>query len=253
MKLTKLSEVSGSFLLVQLNMRKLNFKEVENQILKSIKDYVGDKNVFIGISGGIDSATTAFLCVKALGNKKVFGVLMPYGRQSDISDSIAVVNQLNIKYFQKDIKTIVDHYKITNNKFVQANIMSRTRMTILYAFANHRNGLVIGTTNKSEMAVGYFTKYGDGGVDFEPIASLYKTEIFELAKFLNVPKNIITKKPTAGLWDSQTDEDELGFTYLDLDKFLQGESLNPKIESAIKNIINLSEHKRHLPPTIFIN
>lgn len=234
-------------------MRKLDFKKNQDKIIDGIKDFVGDKNVFVGISGGIDSAVTAFLCVKALGRKRVFGVLMPYGRQKDINDSIAVVNQLNIKYFKKDIKPIVDQYKIADSKLVQANIMSRTRMTALYAYANHKNGLVIGTTNKSEMAVGYFTKFGDGGCDFEPIANLYKTEVFQIAKLLNVPQNITNKKPTAGLWDNQTDEDELGFTYFDLDKFLQGEKLNPEVELKIKEIIKLSEHKRHLPPTILID
>jgi len=237
-------------LLIQFSMRDL--KDVEQKIIKGVKDYVGDKNVFIGISGGIDSAVVAFLCVKALGKKQVFGVLMPYGRQSDIDDSLAVTNQLNIKYFQKDIKPIVDQYKITDSRFVNANIMSRVRMTILYAHANHKNGLVIGTTNKSEMAVGYFTKYGDGGCDLEPIANLYKTEIFELAKLLNIPKNIITKSPSAGLWDNQTDENELGFTYADLDRFLQGEKLTREIESKIKKLIDLSEHKRCLPPTILV-
>jgi len=234
-------------------MRKIDFNKIEQKIVGGIKDFVGSKNAFIGISGGIDSAVTAFLCVKALGRKKVFGVLMPYGRQVDVDDSFSVVNQLNIKYFQKDIKPIVDQYKIADSKFVKANIMSRVRMSILYAYTNHKNGLVIGTTNKSEMAVGYFTKYGDGGCDLEPIANLYKTEVIEMAKLLNVPKNIITKKPTAGLWDDQTDEAEFGFTYTDLDNFLQGEHLDPKIESKIKFLINFSEHKRHLPPTISID
>jgi len=233
-------------------MRKINLIETEQKIIDGIKKYVGTKNIFIGISGGIDSAVTAFLCVKALGKKRVFGVLMPYGRQSDIFDSISVVNQLNIKYFKKDIKPIVDQYKIADNRFVNANIMARTRMTILYAYANHKNGLVIGTTNKSEMAVGYFTKYGDGGCDLEPIANLYKTEIIEMGKYLNIPKNIITKKPTAGLWDDQTDESEFGFTYADLDKFLQGEHINPEIEVKIQDLIKLSEHKRCLPPVISV-
>lgn len=234
-------------------MRKLDLSSVETKIIKGIKDYVGDKNVFIGISGGIDSAVTASLCVKALGRKKVFGILMPYGRQKDIGDSITVVNQLGIKYFKKDIKPIVDQYKITDNRFVNANIMSRVRMTILYAYANHKNGLVVGTTNKSEMAVGYFTKFGDGACDLEPIAALYKTEVFQLAKNLKINQNIITKKPTAGLIDNQTDEDDFGFTYSDLDIFLQGDRLNSEIESKIKTLIDNSEHKRHLPPTISID
>ncbi len=234
-------------------MRKLDLSSVETKIIKGIKDYVGDKNVFIGISGGIDSAVTASLCVKALGRKKVFGILMPYGRQKDIGDSITVVNQLGIKYFKKDIKPIVDQYKITDNRFVNANIMSRVRMTILYAYANHKNGLVVGTTNKSEMAVGYFTKFGDGACDLEPIAALYKTEVFQLAKNLKINQNIITKKPTAGLIDNQTDEDDFGFTYSDLDIFLQGDRLNSEIESKIKTLIDNSEHKRHLRPTISID
>lgn len=234
-------------------MRHLDLQEVETKIIKGIKDYVGDKDVFIGISGGIDSAVTASLCVKALGRKKVFGILMPYGRQKDINDSIIVVNQLGIKYFQKDIKPIVDQYKVTDNRFVNANIMSRVRMTVLYAHANHKNGLVVGTTNKSEMSIGYFTKFGDGACDLEPIASLYKTEVFQLAKQLKINQSIITKKPTAGLVNNQTDEDDFGFTYSDLDVFLEGAHLNSEIESKIKNLIDNSEHKRNLPPTISID
>ncbi len=229
-----------------------DIKNLESKIIDGIKKYVGKKNVFIGISGGIDSALTAFLCVKALGNKRVFGILMPYGRQSDILDSFSVVKQLNIKYYQKDIKPIVDKYKISPNKFVLANLMSRTRMAILYAYANHKNGLVIGTTNKSEMSIGYYTKFGDGGCDLEPIADLYKSEVYELSKILNIPQKIIDKQPTAGLWPNQTDENEFGFTYNQLDRFLQGKHTDPEAEVKIQDLIKNSEHKRKLPQIISV-
>lgn len=230
-------------------MRQLDFQLIQLAIIKNIKKYVGDKNVVLGISGGIDSAVTASLCVNALGPEKVIGIMLPYGQQSDIKDSQSIISHLKINFFTVDIKPIVDQYNFSD-RLVLANIMARTRMTLLYAYANTQNALVVGTTNKSEFAIGYFTKHGDGACDLEPIAELYKTEVFQLAKYLNIPKNIITKKPTAGLWDGQTDENEFGFTYNDLDKFLQGESVDSDTTIKIKNLIKASEHKRHLPPII---
>jgi len=233
-------------------MRVLNFEKVLSVIVKNIKNYVGGKNVFIGISGGIDSAVTTALCVKALGPQKVFGILMPYGQQSDIHDSKLIIDFLKIKSKKNNIKPFVDSFNFKKNKYVNANIMSRVRMILLYAHANLHNGLVVGTTNKSEFEIGYFTKHGDGGCDLEPIANLFKTEIFEFAKFLKIPDQIINKKPSAGLWDGQSDEGELGFSYEALDKFLQGETIDTEIEEKIKKIILNSEHKRHLPPIISI-
>lgn len=233
-------------------MRQLDFQKIQSVIIKNIQSYIGDKKVFIGISGGIDSAVTATLCVQALGQDKVFGILMPYGQQVDILDSRDLVNFLGIKSFEVDIKSIVDSYDCFNEKMIKANIMARSRMTLLYSYANLNNGLVVGTTNKSELMTGYFTKFGDGACDIEVIAELYKTEIFELAKYLDIPKNIINKKPSAGLWNDQSDESEFGFTYADLDKFLQGESIDSETEKKIKKLINNSEHKRHLPPIISI-
>lgn len=231
-------------------MRLLNYKNVVNNITKNLSTAVGDKKVFIGISGGIDSAVTAALCTLAFGKDKVFGVLMPYGEQSDVQDSRDLVNFLGIKSFEVDIKAIVDSFNSFDKKLVKANLMARTRMIVLYSYANLHYGLVMGTSNKSELMTGYFTKHGDGACDIEVIANLYKTEIFDLAKYLKIPKNFINKKPSAGLWLGQTDEGEMGFTYADLDKFLQGGSIDSKIENKINNLIKNSEHKRNLPPII---
>lgn len=233
-----------------MSLRHLDYHLIYPIIKKGIKDYVGTKIAVVGISGGIDSALTATLCVQALGQENVLGILLPCGSQSDIKDSLNLVKQLGIKHEVVDIEPIVSQYKMFSNSLVLANIMSRTRMTVLYAFANLNNGLVVGTTNKSEMAIGYFTKHGDGGVDFEPIAELYKTEVWELSKILGVPLEIITKTPTAGLWAGQTDEQEMGFSYRELDNYLQGEEVGDDVKEQIEQLIKTSEHKRHLPPTI---
>jgi NAD+ synthase len=242
------------FLLVQSVMRLLNYKSVVDSILDDLQAVVGhNKKVFIGISGGIDSALTAALCARAFDRDKVFGILMPYGQQTDIQDSRDIVKLLGIKSFEVDIKPMVDSFNNFDNKLVKANLMARTRMAVIYSYANLHEGLVMGTTNKSELMTGYFTKFGDGACDIEVIADLYKTEVFQLAKYLEIPKNFIDKKPSAGLWDGQSDEGEMGFTYIELDKFLQGEHVDSDTENKINNLFKNSEHKRNLPPIISID
>ena len=186
----------------------------------------------VGISGGIDSAVTAALMVKEQGKQNVFGVLMPYGNQ-DTGDSYKLVMQLDIPSEEVNIKPIVDTFSsLKLDKIALGNVMARVRMTILYAFSNKLNGKVVGTSNKTEYMIGYFTKWGDGAADIEPIIHLLKEEVYKLAKELNIPQSIIDKAPSAGLWDGQTDEDELGLTYKQIDKVLK--------------MIEDSKHKREM-------
>jgi NAD+ synthase len=244
--------------------RSLNFDEVRVKTCNGIKRFFKKtkaKKVIIGISGGADSALVAAFCVEALGKENVLGILMPYGKQVDINDSIDLSKGLKIDYRIIDIKPIVDSFigsTEDGDMFIKGNIMSRSRMIILYSIANKYKGIVAGTTNKSEMAIGYGTKFGDLACDFEVIEELYKTEIWELLKKISMDiklpilEKIAAKKPTAGLWCGQTDEEELGFNYETLDAFLQGEKTDKEKELKIKKLIKISAHKRHLPPCIKI-
>ncbi len=183
------------------------------------------KGVVIGLSGGLDSTTTLLLCAQALGNNKVLGIMMPSGtnRREDTNDAIQVCKKLGVKYKVIEIDPIVKSFnKILdlNDRLVKGNLMARIRMCILYYFANKDNLLVVGTGNKSEYLQGYFTLHGDIACDVLPIGNLYKTEVRKLAKELGIPEKIIEKIPSAGLWPGQTDEEELGITYQELDKVL---------------------------------
>ncbi len=226
----------------------MNYKNVISNIENQIKDYVKNKGAMIGISGGVDSAVVATLSRNALGNHRVLGVLMPYGNQN-MRDAITLLDFLLIANEEVNIKSIVDQYDFLKlDKISRGNIMTRTRMTLLYAFSNKLNGLVIGTSNKTEIELGYFTKYGDGGVDIEPIGDLYKTEVYDIAKILGIPKKILTRKPSAGLWKGQTDEDEIGVTYAEIDSVLRGEIKQGQVYETVLRLRKTSEHKRKMPP-----
>jgi NAD+ synthase len=249
-------------------MRELDYKSVVEIITGFIAEKVNEANaggVVIGISGGIDSATTAYLAVKALGKEKVLGLIMPYYQNRDVEDAKLVCSSLGIECREINIKPIVDSFVsqlgFQPDKRSLGNLMARTRMVILYAHANSKNYLVLGTSNRSEFLTGYFTKWGDGASDYAPIINLYKTEVWEVAKFIGVPERIIEKKPTAGLWEGQTDEDELGISYRLLDEILWrlvdllkdkeeiAEELAVPVETVeyVENLVKRSEHKRRLP------
>jgi NAD+ synthase len=220
-------------------------------IVEQLEKFLGDKMAVVGISGGIDSAVIAALCTEAVGLNNVYGVSLPYGKQ-DTSDAEFLARQLKIHFDTFDIKPAVDAIvpSSTFSKIVRGNIMARIRMTVLYAYANELRGIVVGTTNRSEAELGYYTKYGDGGVDVEPIADLWKREVYELGKLLSIPKSIMTKPPSACLWDGQTDEGEFGFTYDDIEKFFTNRvsELTPEAFGKIDKMAAYSEHKRHMPP-----
>lgn len=249
-------------------MRELDYDSVIEKLVSFIARKVEEANargVIVGISGGIDSATTAYLAVKALGRERVLGLIMPYYETQDVEDAEMVCKELGIEYRIISIRSIVDSFEealsMELDERSRGNIMARTRMILLYAHANARNLLVLGTSNRSEVLTGYFTKWGDGASDYAPLINLYKTEVWEIAGRLGVPERIIRKKPSAGLWEGQTDEDELGISYRLLDEILHllvdlkmpegeiAEQLGIPIEKVqhVRNLIERSTHKRRLP------
>ena len=230
--------------------------QISKWIAQSVHD-AGAKGAVVGLSGGIDSAVTATLCKKSLG-ANVLGVIIPCGSDPhDEEDAILITTKLGImtltveldETYQTLVAGLSDGTRLAN-----ANLKARLRMTILYFLANTLSYLVVGTGNKTELMVGYFTKYGDGGVDILPLGGLYKTQVWELARALNIPERIINKNPTAGLWPGQSDEDELGMSYVELDRTLQ--AINTRCTDGIsqENIrkvwqwIESSGHKRQRAP-----
>jgi NAD+ synthase len=176
----------------------------------------------LGISGGVDSAVVAALLTKALGSENVTGIMMPYGGQGT-KDAENVIKTFGIKSLKINIAPMIDAYfGLPGNasRERKGNKMARERMTILYDQSLALGALVVGTGNRTEIALGYFTLYGDGASAIAPLASLYKTQVFRMAEYLGVPSRIISKKPSADLWEGQTDEDEIGAAYLDMDRVL---------------------------------
>jgi NAD+ synthase len=228
-------------------------RKITNWLKEEVKQS-GAKGALFGLSGGVDSATVAVLSKKALGAKTLALILPCHSDKQDLKDAQLVVRKFKIKAKTVDLTKIYDNLlKILpkGNKLALANLRPRLRMLTLYYFANTLNYLVVGTGNKSELMVGYFTKYGDGGVDLLPLGDLFKTDVKELARDLEIPPEIITKPPTAGLWPGQTDEGEMGITYQDLDKILSrfvfGEKPQDKLARKVEAMISASAHKRQGP------
>lgn len=249
--------------LTEYNQRQRKFnKEVALEYIDTIVNFLKEKvkesnskGLIVGISGGIDSALVYALAKKAF-PKDALGVIMPIDKmEHDLAHINELEKSMNTKFITINIKetfdAILDTLKV-EDKMSISNIKPRLRMTTLYAIAQSKKYLVCGTDNKDEYFIGYFTKYGDGGVDLLPIVHLTKSEVKYLSKLLNVPESIINKKPSAGLWEGQSDEDELGFSYDDLDFYLDHINNNVIINKYLdKNVIEKiermhknSEHKR---------
>ncbi len=230
--------------------------DISNWIKGKVEE-AGKEGTVIGLSGGLDSTITAFLCKKALGEKKVLGLIMPcHSNPQALEDAKLAAEFLKIPNQYLDLTSVYDLFISIlpeGNKISNSNLKARLRMVALYYFANKFNYLVVGTGNKSECCVGYFTKHGDSAVDLLPLADIYKTELFELAEYINAPRKIIDKPPSADLWEGQTDEGELGITYKELDNALKNLLENKKPasnaqEKSVEKMITKAAHKKILPP-----
>ncbi|WP_291766106.1 NAD+ synthase [Caldivirga sp. UBA161] len=250
----------------------VDYDYIERRIVNFIKTYIsstGAKGAVIGLSGGIDSSVTASLLVKALGKDRVLALIMPYKSTppEDVRDAVQLAQMLGIKYDIVSIDPIRASFSNTISAFKEdeivanGNILARIRMTILYYYANLNNMIVAGTGDKSELLIGYFTKYGDGGVDILPIGDVYKSQVRMLGRRLGLPDSIVTKPSSPRLWEGQTAEGELGISYADIDVILHalvdlrmspqkaqeatGKPLN-LIEQVWRRVIS-TEHKRRTP------
>jgi len=221
-------------------MYKNKYQEETEKIVKFIQDTFKEKGfdkAIVGVSGGLDSAVIVALLVKALGKDNIRGIYMPVETPEGYTDDAFVVSdKFKIKMDIYAIKRFIDMFKTTfpeldTEKIRFGNLMARTRMMILYDISSKYNALVVGTGNKTELTLGYFTLYGDGACALEPTGHLYKTEIKQLAVYLKVPEQIIKKAPSAELWEGQTDEEEIGINYIELDKFLYMKENNISIDT----------------------
>jgi NAD+ synthase len=235
-------------------------QELTDKLVNWIKEQVTTarrKGVVLGLSGGLDSSVVAVLCKRSFPNDTLAAIMPCYSSAVDIAHAQIVAKKFQITtdiiYLEETLDSILNalperDYQRDTKKAAEANLKPRLRMLTLYFLATRLSYLVVGTGNRSELSVGYFSKYGDAGVDIMPLGNLVKSQVTDLARYLEIPEEIISKHPSAGLWNGQTDEGEMGITYKELDLYLTTGKAPDSIKNRIDAMITNSEHKRALPP-----
>jgi len=247
---------------------KLDNTLVEKVLVKFIKEEIasaGISKAVVGLSGGVDSAVSCALAARALGPEHVLAVMIPYKSSSpdSLTDAKKVVELTGVRSEIADITTMAEPYFRDNDEIGKlriGNVLARLRMIVLYDRSAREKALVVGASNKSEILLGYGTLFGDLASAINPIGDLYKTQVWDLAKFLGLPESVIEKKPTADLWEGQTDEDELGFTYKEVDKLLysmiderrndeelMAMNFTKRFINEVRELVRKNQFKRRMP------
>ena len=251
-----------------MNKLDLNLKEVHNELVEFLRENfkkAGFSKAVLGLSGGIDSALVAYLLRDALGKENILAIMMPYksSNPDSLNHAKLVIEDLKINSKTIEITDMIDAY-FKNEKEASSlrmgNKMARERMSILFDYSSKENALVVGTSNKTEIYLGYSTQFGDAACALNPIGDLYKTNIWDLSRYLKIPNELIEKKPSADLWEGQTDEQEMGLTYKEADQVLYrmleenkkveevlAEGFNKDLVDNIVRRMNRSEYKRRMP------